>query len=171
MAPTPRLTSVYTRAVAIGLAAGLRTLLPFALLSLSARGGAPAARSAPLDLLRSPAALLGLSLAGTREMLAATWPLSPRRHELAPMVGRALLGGVAGAAITIEAGHSGAVGAVFGATGAAFGADGGYHARVFLGRVTGVPDPVWGILEDGLALALGLVAVRPATAAGADLRE
>ncbi|MBA2595946.1 MAG: hypothetical protein H0V00_04890, partial [Chloroflexia bacterium] len=59
-----------------------------------------------------------------------------------------------------EAGRPALLGATLGAAGAGLGAKGGYHARVFLGCHTMLPDPVWGAVEDVVAIALG-VAVLP----------
>ena len=165
-APCSRLTThdsrlVYTSAALLGVVAGMRSQMPLALLAVKASQGRFAADAGlPLCLLRSRAALLGLGGFTIAELIADKLPFLPSRHELGPMAGRVVLGGVAGAALTHEAGQSALAGAALGAVGAGLGTDGAYHARVALGQATGVPDPVLGAVEDVLAIGLGLLALR-----------
>jgi hypothetical protein len=44
--------------------------------------------------------------------------------------------------------------------GASAGTIAGYYGRTELSRLTKIPDPIWGGLEDILALSLGLLAVQ-----------
>ena len=151
------------RALALGAVAGMRTQLPLALLAFAARSGCFAARAGPpLSLLRSPAVFPLLALSAAGEMVVDKLPIAPSRLAPGPLFGRLVFGGVAGAVVAQEADHSTVAGAALGAVGAALGAEAGYHTRVALGRVTGVPDPVWGAVEDVAALALGLLVVRGA---------
>lgn len=155
---------VLARAAGLGAVAGLRTQLPLALLALAARQGTfAAAAGPPLSLLRSAAAPSGLSLLTLTELIIDKLPIAPSRLQPGPLLGRLVVGGAAGAAITAEADCSPLAGALLGAVGAGLGAEIAYHARVTLDRLTGLPDPVWGTVEDGLALALGLLVIRSAS--------
>lgn len=75
------------------------------------------------------------------------------------LFGRMLCGGLTGAAVASETRRSPVLGAVLGAGGAVLGAQAGYHARVALGEATGIPDPVWGAVEDVVAVTLGMSVV------------
>ena len=153
--------NIYARAIALGVVAGLRSPLPLALLALAANQGSFGAHSGPpLGLLRSRAALGVLGLSAGGELIADKLPIVPNRNELGPLAGRVVIGGTVGAALTHEVGRPALSGALLGGIGAVVAANGAYYARVWLGRVTGVPDPVWGGVEDVLAVALGLLAVR-----------
>ena len=52
-----------------------------------------------------------------------------------------------------------ALGIVTRAMGASIGTLAGYYSRTELSRTTKIPDPLWGSLEDILALGLGLLTV------------
>jgi uncharacterized membrane protein len=147
------------RAVVLGVVTGMRTQVPLALLAADAKRGHFAADSAPPALLRSSAALPLLTIAAAGEMVVDKLPIAPSRLAPGPLFGRFLFGGLAGALVARRAGQRILTGAVLGAGGAGIGAFAGYHVRVWLGETTGLPDPIWGTLEDILALALGLSAL------------
>lgn len=160
MTATRSLDSPLARAALLGAVAGMRTQLPLALLAHEARQGRVAARAdLPLALLRSPLAFPLLAASAAGELVVDKLPIAPSRLAPGPFFGRVVFGGLAGAVLAREAEQSAVAGAAAGAVGAALGAGTGYHTRVTLGRVTGVPDPVWGGLEDLVALALGSLAV------------
>jgi uncharacterized membrane protein len=155
------ITGAYARAVAFGIVAGMRSQLPLALLAMAANQGRFAADAGPpLRLLRSRAALLVLGLSAMGELIVDKLPIVPDRIDPGPLTGRVVVGGVAGAALTSERGHPALAGALCGAIGAGMGTEGAYHTRIALGRATSIPDPVWGAIEDALAISLGLLATR-----------
>jgi uncharacterized membrane protein len=161
VAQDPGSNSLYAQAVGLGVVAGMRTQLPLALLSLAAsRDQFATGAEAPLRLLRSPVAQRVLAMSAGGELIADKLPFTPSRLDSGPLVGRLLFGGLAGAAVAAEARQPPALGAALGAAGALLGAESGYHARAFLGRVTDVPDPVWGAVEDAAAITLGLLLLR-----------
>jgi uncharacterized membrane protein len=90
------------------------------------------------------------------EFVGDKLPFVPSRLEPGPLFGRMLFGGLAGVAIASEYRRSPMLGAVLGAGGAVVGARAGFHARVALGKASGVPDPVWGAVEDVAAITLGM---------------
>lgn len=148
------------RAAAIGAVAGMRTQLPLALLAAEARAGHFAvAAPAPLGWLRSRAALPLLACSAAGEMTVDKLPIAPSRLDPGPLFGRFLFGALAGAAVARDVRAPAIAGTILGAAGAGIGAFAGYHVRVWLGEQTGIPDPVWGTVEDTVALGLGLLAV------------
>ena len=152
---------VVLRAALLGVVAGMRSQLPFALLALAARRDEGAAAGDGLArVLRSKRAAVGFGLSVVGELVGDKLPVTPSRLDPLPLAGRVVFGGVAGAVLAREAGGNPSLGAVAGGAGSLLGAFGGYQARVALGRATGVPDPVWGAVEDAVAVSLGLLAVR-----------
>jgi uncharacterized membrane protein len=150
-------------AVMLGAVAGLRTQLPLALLARAANAGRFAANAGPpLALLRSPWAERLTAFSAIGELIADKLPMTPSRLDPGPLAGRFLFGGLAGAAVMASRAQSPLPGALLGAAGAGIGAVCGYHLRRRLGEVTSLPDPLFGLLEDGVAIALGDAALRAA---------
>ncbi len=150
------------RAALLGCVAGLRTMVPFGLMALAAVGGedSPSAWG-PRRLLRRRPVRAAVGLASFGEAVADKLPGTPSRIAPGPLGGRLVFGGLAGAALSPTGGPARLAFAAAGAGGAALGSFGGYHARKAAGERTGVPDPVWALAEDGLAVGLGLLATRP----------
>lgn len=148
------------RAALLGFVAGMRTQLPLAMLAYAAREGHFATDDdTSVKLLREPAALPVLALSAAGELVVDKLPFTPSRLDPGPLFGRLLFGGLAGAAISREAGDPPLAGALLGAAGAGLGAFVGYHARRWLGEATGIPDPFWGSVEDVAALAIGALVI------------
>ena len=158
------------RVAVLGVVGGLRSQLPLALLALAARSGrfAADARDAPLRWLRHRAATVGLGLAAAGELVGDKLPMVPPRIEPPSLIGRSATGALVGAAVARESGQPLLPGTLVGVAGAIAGSYGGYYARRGLGRLTGLPDPFWGGVEDVVALGLGALAVRPWLLSGRD---
>jgi uncharacterized membrane protein len=149
------------RVAQLGVVAGLRSQLPFALLALATRRGEFAAdRDAPLGLLRKPASLPVLGLLAGGELVGDKLPMVPSRVSPGPLIGRVAIGAAAGAAVAGEAGRAVGLPAALGGAGAALGSLAGYQFRTKLGRATGLPDAALAVAEDALALGLGVLALR-----------
>ena len=86
--------------------------------------------------------------------------MTPSRIAPAPLIARAVSGGLCGAALCLHGGKRGDVGAAMGVAGALTGAFGFYHLRRTLGRNLPVPDPVLGAAEDVLAFEGGWAVLR-----------
>lgn len=149
---------VLLRAVAIGVVAGMRSQLPLALLSLAARQHGGDQQYLP-ETLASPkvTALLLASAAG--EMVVDKLPFTPSRLMTGSLVVRACLGGLAGALLYRGSGLRPIRGAALGATGALAGSYAGYGVRAGLVARTGLPDPLFAVLEDVTAVTIGSFAV------------
>ncbi|HET8524714.1 MAG TPA: DUF4126 family protein [Thermomicrobiales bacterium] len=151
---------VYARAGALGFVAGLRSMTPLACLAFAARHG----RSARLSLARRHwprwltdrrvATLLEISAAG--ELVMDKMPSVPPRIERGPLIGRAVLGGLAGGIVAGSSRASVPVGTMLGAIGAVAGSYGGYYARSGIKTATGLPDLPVALGEDTVAIVLGI---------------
>jgi uncharacterized membrane protein len=148
-------------AVLLGAVAGLRTQLPLALLARAANDGRfAAAAEPPLALLRSPWTQRVTSIAAIAELIGDKLPTTPSRLDPGPLAGRFLFGALAGAAVMANSRRSPLSGALLGAAAACLGALCGYYLRRRLGQLTSIPDPLLGLAEDGVAVTLGIAALR-----------
>lgn len=138
-------------------------MLPWALLATAANrpGTSFLQRSpAPVRFLRSPVALIGFSLASVGELIADQLPNTPSRLAPGALTGRLVSGALASAVVCLGAHRSPLVGMAIGAVSAGVGAVAGYSTRMTLDRVTGLPDHVWGGVEDIIALGMGASTLR-----------
>jgi uncharacterized membrane protein len=149
---------VYLRAAMLGVVAGSRSMMPLALLSWTSDTNEDGAMT-PSRLLRSPVSRLVTSLAAVGEIVGDKLPMTPNRTNPGPFAGRLVIGALGGMVLFRRAHLPPALGIVTGAMGASIGTLAGYYSRVWLSRTTKIPDPLWGSLEDVLALGLGLLAV------------
>jgi uncharacterized membrane protein len=129
------------RAGLVGVACGMRTFMGPAALAARGRFGRGLARAA-------------LVAAAVGEAVGDKTPLVPPRTSPPPLAGRIVSGALTGAAV------AGVAGAAVGALGAAGGAFGGQRARSGLGRLTGLPDALFAVVEDGAAVAAAALATR-----------
>jgi len=150
-------TDALLRTAAIGVAAGMRSQLPLALLSLAARRDR--GRLNLPNTLSSPIVATFLLAAAAGEFLVDKLPVTPSRLMPGSLVVRAGIGGLAGALLVRRSGLPPAAGATLGAVGALVGSYAGHDVRAGLVAATGLPDPLFAVLEDVTAVAIGAYAV------------
>jgi uncharacterized membrane protein len=141
----------------IGAVAGLRALVAVAVVAWAAHLGWLNLASSPLAFMGSVWAVAIFTLLAAIELITDQLPTTPARTTAAPFIARIISGVLAGACLGAAGGASLALSALFGAIGAIAGTFGGYNARVGLVRALRVPDVVIAILEDIVALCLGLL--------------
>ena len=158
----PSLTPMMIRrSVQLGTVAGMRSQLPLTLLAGAVQAcPRPRNRAVPFSWLQSPRVLAASSVAAVGEMLGDKLPWTPSRLAPGPLLGRLVFGGAAAAGLAVVLGGPVLPTTAMGAAGAAFGAVVGNRARVRLVEATGIPDPLWAVVEDSIAVLLGLDAVR-----------
>ncbi|MEJ7761270.1 MAG: DUF4126 family protein [Thermomicrobiales bacterium] len=151
---------VVERAMVLGVATGLRSQTPIAVVAQVAQRHPTVVRRGSVAVrLREPRAAHFTGASAIGEMVADKLPFIPSRLTMPVLGGRILFGALGGAAITPSA-HPAWLGAAAGAVGAVAGNFGGYHARVWLGKRTGWPDPAFALVEDTIAVTLSLWAAR-----------
>lgn len=154
-------TGVYIRSAILGFVGGLRSMTPLAVLSLLRRGNKNSASpSDPLQYLDTPAAHIITGVLAAGEIFGDKLPIIPSRLSPGPLAGRLVIGALVGWAICRQANQSPIIGALLGAVGAASGSAAGYYARTWLAKVTKLPSPVLGTIEDLLALGVGALVAR-----------
>lgn len=160
--PAPDTPRDLLRTASLGFAAGLRSMMPLAVLSaqLEREGPDIADGGWAVDALATPWAVLGLALAALGEVVADKLPVVPSRLLPLPLAGRVLLGGTTCALASLAGGRRSDTGALIGSLSAVAGSLAGYSLRTLLGRALPVPSLVVALAEDGLALTLAGWAVQ-----------
>jgi uncharacterized membrane protein len=143
----------------IGFVSGLRSMTAPAVVSWAARLGWIDLSKTPLAFLGYAATPYNISLLAIAELIADKLPMTPSRKAPAGFIARIVLGAFSGCALSLGIGQSGVVGAVLGCLGAVAGTLGGYKARTSLVSALKVPDILIALLEDALAIGVGLFVV------------
>jgi uncharacterized membrane protein len=128
-------------AALIGVVCGMRTFTGPAALALRGR------------VAGAPARLL-LTAVAAGEAVGDKTPVVPARTSAPSLAARVLSGALSGRAL------AGAPGVAPGALGALAGTFGAYHVRAALTGRTGLPDALFGVAEDALAVAAAALATR-----------
>jgi uncharacterized membrane protein len=150
------------RALLLGAVAGMRSQLPIALLGLeSSRGRFDPGRGWLARRLATPGGVAAAVLSAVGELVGDKLPVIPDRTRPGPLAGRVAIGTLVGAAVYQDADRP----VTYGAVAAASSTLALARARAVLGRRTRLPDLAWGVVEDALALMLGLLAIRGRPAA------
>jgi uncharacterized membrane protein len=113
----------------------------------------------PLQFMGSGVAVAIFTLAALAELVADKLPKTPNRTSAGPLVGRIVLGGLSGAALSVASGNPLLAGAALGGLGAVLGAYAGYHARRRLVAGVKTRDLLVAVGEDLLAIVLAYVVV------------
>jgi uncharacterized membrane protein len=150
---------VAARAALLGLVAGIRSMTPLALLSWL-NPGSEKDTSTVDRLLQSPASRATTTLAALGEIVADKFPAIPSRTNPVVLLGRVMIGGVAGMILCQRLHQPLVLGIIGGATGAGIGSFASTSSRVWLSRTTKTPQQLWGGVEDIVALGLGILTVR-----------
>jgi uncharacterized membrane protein len=142
---------VYLRAWQLGIVAGLRSMMPLALLAWT-KENASKGNSQAIKYLAGLAAL--------GETVVDKLPIVPSRLRPGSLTGRLALGALAGMLLSRRFGQRPLPGAINGMLGAGLGSLVGFAARFVLSDATKLPDFLWAGLEDAIALRLGLHALK-----------
>src|SRR5947208_13655474 len=97
---------VFVFAIGIGIVAGLRSLLPPAVVAWAAHFGWLNLHGSPLAFMGSTAAVAIFSIFAIGDLIANKLPTTPKRTAFAPLLARILLGGLSGASLCAAAGKS-----------------------------------------------------------------
>ena len=148
------MTSILFLSLAIGIVAGLRAMTAPAAVSWAACVGWLDLAGTPLAFMGSRAAVAILSLLAVAEYVGDKLPRTPSRTRPGPLIGRIVMGGLAGACLSVSVGQSLLSGAVVGGIGAVIGAFAGYEARRRLVSGLKVKDLLIAIPEDLVAIGI-----------------
>ncbi len=131
----------------LGFVAGLRSMMPLALLTWT-------------DTFHTSSKIKNLTAAlVVGEAIVDKLPIASSRLKSGSLIARITVGALAGALLCRRSQASPWQGALHGALGAGIGSVVGYAYRSVAAHTTGIPDIVWALLEDGAAYRLGMNAV------------
>lgn len=99
------------------------------------------------------------TLGAALELVADQLPSAPSRLKPPGLIARIVLGGLSGASVSVASGQTILMGACLGVVGGVAGAFAGYQIRTRLVKALKVRDLVIALLEDGVAIAGGLLIV------------
>jgi uncharacterized membrane protein len=133
-------------------------MTPIASVSRAAATGRWSLRQSPLRLLGDQRVSAGLIVMAAGEILADKTPFIPSRTQPGAWLWRSFMGGVVGAAASINDEDTVWSGALAGAGAAAVSTYVAYQARMALQRL-GLPNPAAGMVGDIEALGLSLAAL------------
>jgi uncharacterized membrane protein len=149
-----------SRAIGLGAISGLRSLSGPAFVSRAASRGHLDLDGTPFAFLGSSRVSKALILMELGELVGDKLPMAPSRTSPPPLLGRAVLGALVGAAIFVSEGRRAATGAALGSSAAIVAAFAGERLRALAVEKTGLPDPVVALAGDAIVLLVGLRLLR-----------
>jgi len=145
---------IFALALGVGVAAGLRSLTPPAVVAWTAHLGWLNLNDSPLAFMGSIITAVIFSLLALFELFLDLQPSTPKRTDPVPLVARILTGGLCGACLYAAGNQSLILGAILGAFGGVIGAFAGYEIRRRLVAALHVKDIFVALLEDLVAIGL-----------------
>ena len=141
------------RTVALAAISGVRSMAAPALLARAVgRGDVSGLRGTPFAALDDDRVSGALQVLMVGEMIGDKTPFIPSRVSTGPLFGRALSGALVGSALFVSRRRRGLSGALLGAASALGGVYAFDRLRSATTQGLGLPDPIFGLLEDGLIL-------------------
>ena len=153
------LTTIIFFCFLIGCVAGLRALTAPAVVCWGAHLGWLHFAGTSFGFIDYMVTLIIFTLLALGELINDKLPKTPARTSPPQLIARILLGGFAGAALSVSAGGTLVAGLLAGVVGAVIGTFAGYHMRHALVTQLRLPDLPVAIMEDLLAIAGGLFLV------------
>ena len=155
------------RTATLAAISGVRSMAAPALLARAVgRGDVSGLRATPFAPLGDDRVSAVLQALMVGEMIGDKTPFIPSRVSAGPLFGRALSGALVGSALFVSRGRQGLSGALVGAASALGGVYAADRLRSATTQGLGLPDPIFGLLEDGLILLGGSRLLRKERAGG-----
>ena len=142
---------VFAEAAVMGAVAGMRAMSAPAVVSKFSDAGLIPEDGSPIAWLQHPAVGTALKVLATGELVADKLPFVPARTQAGPLAGRALSGGIGGAAIFTATKRPWWMGALIGAAAAVGASFGAYKLRKWVTEEQHIPNTVVGLVEDAVA--------------------
>ena len=141
-------------AFGVGVAAGLRSLSPPAVVAWAAHLGWLNLSDSPLRFMASTIAVVIFSLLAVFELIADLLPQTGKRTALVPLTARILMGGLCGTCLYAASNQPLIIGAILGAIGGVIGAFAGLEIRTRLVAALHIKDIFVALFEDLVAIGL-----------------
>jgi len=152
-------TFVFFLAFAIGVVSGMRSLTAPAVAAWAAHRNWLNLAGSRLAFMGSIAAAAIFTVLALIELIVDKLPSTPSRTKSLGLIARFILGALSGACVVVSVGQSIVYGAVLGAAGGIAGAFAGHQWRTGLVNALKVPDFVIALVEDAVAIGIGLFIV------------
>jgi uncharacterized membrane protein len=147
----------------LGLATGLRTFTPLAVLCWFARLGYLPVGGTWAAWMERPAVAIGLTVLAAAELIGDKLPRTPDRTSTGPLLARLATGGVVGSICATALNGPGIEGALLGVTGALLGTFAGFMIRRALVEEIGCADWPVALSEDAVAILAAVFAAHIVT--------
>lgn len=152
--------NLFTRTAVLGAISGMRSMSGLALTSRYLSNSPDhQAGNRFLDLLNEKRTANVLTFLAIGEMIGDKLPNIPNRVAKGPLLGRGLLGGIAGAALYDHAGKSALLGGFVARTAAVISTFISYKLRQKVAEESHFPDPMIGVVEDLIVYLAGVSAL------------
>jgi uncharacterized membrane protein len=150
-----------SRIISLGIISGMRATFAPAIAAhyLSKQSNTPLAKS-KLGFMQSATTAVVTKLLGAAEITTDKLPNTPNRIIAPQIIARVISGALAGAVISTADKANIANGIVIGGATALAATYGTYYLRKFIDDSTFIKEPVTGVLEDALALTIGVLAMK-----------
>ena len=150
-------------ALLLGVAAGLRSMTPLAVVAWAAHAW-PSVAASPLSFMAARPVAYVFTIFAVGELIADKLPFIPSRLKPGPLIARLGSGALCAAVAAIGATASSAdasllLPSLVGAIGGVAGAFAGYHTRRSVTVSQGLPDLAVALVEDVIAIGLAIFAV------------
>jgi uncharacterized membrane protein len=143
------------KALALGAISGLRSASGPAFVGRAASRGDMDLEGTYFAFLGRPRLSKALTLAQLGETVGDKLPATPSRTGWPPLLGRAVSGGLAGAAVFLSGGGRATTGAILGSAAAVAAAFAGENLRAVVVSASGLPDVGVAVAEDAVVLVVG----------------
>jgi uncharacterized membrane protein len=145
---------LFVFALGVGVAAGLRSLTPPAVVAWAAHLGWLNLNNSPLAFMGSIITVVVFSLLAVVELFVDLQPSTQKRTAPVPLIARILMGGLCGACLCAASNQSLIIGAILGGLGGVIGAFAGYEVRRKLVAALNIKDTFIALLEDLVTIGL-----------------
>src|SRR5438874_13235401 len=147
-------------AFGVGVAGGLRSLSPPAVVAWAAHLGWMNLNGSPFAFMGSTITVVIFSLLAALELIGDLRPSIPKRTAPVPLIARILMGGLCGACVYWVGSNQGwMLGAILGAIGGVIGAFAGYEIRKKVVVALNIKDVFAALLEDLVTIGLACLFV------------
>src|SRR5438105_5618142 len=146
-------------AFGVGVAVGLRSLSPPAVVAWAAHLGWLNLNNSPLAFMGAIITAVIFSILALFELIVDLQPQTPKRTSPFPLIARILTGGLCGACLCAASNQSLIIGAILGGVGGVIGAFAGYEIRRKLVAALNIKDIFIALLEDLITIGLAYLFV------------
>jgi len=143
----------------LGMASGLRSMTPAAVLAWAAQSHWPHLDQTGFAFMSARITAYILTVGACVELVFDKLPITPSRLTPGPLGARVVLGGLCAATLCAAFQQSAIFGAVVGGLGGFAGAWVGYHVRRYLTTTRKAPDLLVALVEDAITIGSAVFAV------------